>query len=281
MLQDIPDFEQLLPAIRKAAAREQEWQRKNELRTAVSRRLREMDVTTGLEERPDPEPLLAEHEPAITDVVQRSGASVNLSSARSAPSAETSRSSQTDAVARSPAEEEGGLAQSLPTSALVKLPQSRTQRGVFICYRRTDRSFAGRVRDRISSALGELHVFMDVDSIDYGVDFVEELERQLGECAVLLVIIGPKWLTEADDEGRQRLFLADDYVRLEVERGLSRSDVRVIPVLEDTVAMPLAEQLPEPISSLARRNACIIYNDRRFKTDTDVLISAIRRATAI
>ena len=45
---------------------------------------------------------------------------------------------------------------------------------IFISYRREDSvAYAGRLYDRLSGHFGKEHVFMDVDTIELGADFVE------------------------------------------------------------------------------------------------------------
>ena len=66
---------------------------------------------------------------------------------------------------------------------------------IFINYRRADLiGTAGRLGDRLAKRFGKRNLFMDVDSIRAGVDFVADLEDRVGECRVFLVVIGPNWL---------------------------------------------------------------------------------------
>jgi hypothetical protein len=75
---------------------------------------------------------------------------------------------------------------------------------------------------------GQERVFMDVDSIEPGLDFGRVIEDAVSSSAVMLVLIGDKWLTTTDPRGLQRLDNPDDYIRLEVEAALGH-DIRVIP----------------------------------------------------
>jgi hypothetical protein len=43
-------------------------------------------------------------------------------------------------------------------------------------------------------------VFIDVDTIEPGVDFAEAISRAVAACQVL-VVIGPKWLTATEQPG--------------------------------------------------------------------------------
>lgn len=126
---------------------------------------------------------------------------------------------------------------------------------VFLNYRRDDtEGYAGRLRDSLVSHFGEHGVFMDVAGIDPGDDFVEEIHRQVASCDVLIAMIGRHWLTVTDRHGRRRLDDPQDFVRLEIEAALARG-VRVIPVLVQKASMPSADELPDTLAPLARRNA--------------------------
>ena len=71
---------------------------------------------------------------------------------------------------------------------------------------------------------------MDVVAIDAGRDFRKAIDDSLGNCGVLLAMIGPEWLTPLDEHGSRRLESETDYVRLEIAAALRR-DIPVVPVL--------------------------------------------------
>jgi hypothetical protein len=100
-------------------------------------------------------------------------------------------------------------------------------------------------------------VFKDVDSLEPGDDWVEVITRVVGSCDVLLALIGDRWLTITDEDGRRRLDDPDDFVRLEIEAALAR-DVRVIPILVEGARMPRATELPPSLAKLARRQALVL-----------------------
>src|SRR5215469_14357730 len=110
--------------------------------------------------------------------------------------------------------------------------------GVFISYRREESSYAaGRLADRLTGRFGAEQVFIDVETIEPGVDFAEAISRAVGACVVLVAVIGPGWLAAADKRGGRRLDDPDDLVRLEIGTALVRG-VRVIPVLVEGAVMP-------------------------------------------
>ncbi|HEU4688317.1 MAG TPA: toll/interleukin-1 receptor domain-containing protein, partial [Vicinamibacterales bacterium] len=126
---------------------------------------------------------------------------------------------------------------------------------IFISYRREDAAGdAGRLADHLHRRFGRDHVFLDIDTIDPGRDFVEVLQSSLRETAAVLVVIGPRWSSLVDAAGVRRLDSPKDFVRLEVEAALGRN-IPVVPVLVQGATMPRAEDLPAALSSLVTRQA--------------------------
>ena len=145
---------------------------------------------------------------------------------------------------------------------------------IFISYRREDASYpAGRLYDNLHIRFPQNEIFMDVDSLKPGIDFVKTIEERVGACDVLVAVIGKRWLSAADEEGRRRLDDPEDFVRVEVGTALKRG-VRVIPVLVEGALMPQASQLPEDLKPLARRNALSVGHDR-FRADSERLIDSV------
>src|SRR5258708_35012303 len=102
----------------------------------------------------------------------------------------------------------------------------------FISYRREDGSgSAGRIYDHLVQSFGEDRVFMDVDAIEPGQDFVEVIQQAVGSCSALIAVIGRNWSGLRGD-GSRRIDDPEDFVHLEVAAALERG-VRVIPVLVD------------------------------------------------
>src|SRR5437868_8786600 len=100
---------------------------------------------------------------------------------------------------------------------------------VFISYRRSDcAGHAGRLYDQLSEHFGEHNVFMDVDRIGPGADFVSVIKKSVISCDVLLAVIGRRWLSA--DGSTNRLADPDDFVRLEIVSAL-RQGIFIIPVL--------------------------------------------------
>ena len=148
---------------------------------------------------------------------------------------------------------------------------------IFINYRREDSTAtAGRVHDRLAQSFGRKTLFMDVDHIPPGVDFVTHLNNQVAACDVFLAIIGPNWLNTTNEKGDRRLDAADDFVAIEIAAALARN-IRVIPVLVDGARMPKVGELPKPLKPLVRRQA-IDLRHTHFGRDADALIEKISEA---
>lgn len=147
---------------------------------------------------------------------------------------------------------------------------------IFISYRRDNsEGQAGRLFDGLSLHFGKDKIFMDIDSIEPGEDFVEVIEREVGCCSVLIAIIGKEWLNSTDVAGRRRLDKPEDYVRLEIATALERN-IRVIPVLVQGASMPYSQELPESLAKLARRQA-IELSSARWQHDVSCLIQTLEK----
>jgi hypothetical protein len=147
-----------------------------------------------------------------------------------------------------------------------------SSRGVFISYRRGETSGQARaLHDRLAQRFGTDRVFMDVDSIDPGADFVQKIEEAIGSSGVALVLIGHDWLSRRTDE--HLLDDPTDFVRLETDTAL-RSGVPVIPILVERAPMPEPEELPESLRPLTRRNALELEN-QRWEYDVSRLVRAV------
>ena len=151
---------------------------------------------------------------------------------------------------------------------------------IFLSYRREDAAgFALALFGRLEQSFPSERLFMDVEGgIGAGQDFVRVIEDEVSACDVMLVLIGPDWLTVTDEAGRRRLENPEDFVRIEVELAL-KFGKRVIPVLVQKTEMPRADALPEPLKALARRNA-VGLTQERFKADAQGLIKALEDALA-
>jgi flagellar biosynthesis GTPase FlhF len=146
---------------------------------------------------------------------------------------------------------------------------------IFISYRREDsRADARSIYQRLERVFGKTGLFMDVDTIQKGRDFTKVLDEHLAHSDVMLVIIGSHWLSIQDDEGTRRLDDPEDFVRTEIARALKR-DIAVIPVLVDGARMPKAEELPDDLKPLSRRQASTVTHEN-FTSDVEGLAGDLK-----
>lgn len=147
---------------------------------------------------------------------------------------------------------------------------------IFISYRRSDSAgYAGRLYDALSMRFGDERIFMDIDRIPIASDFRQVIADALASTDLVLVLIGPSWLSLTDKNGQRRLDDPGDLVRLEVIEALRRN-VRVLPVLVQGAQMPAADDLPAPLAELARIQA-LELSDRRWRSDLEEFLSAVER----
>jgi hypothetical protein len=148
----------------------------------------------------------------------------------------------------------------------------------FISYRREDGSgYAGRIYDHLVQNFGEGHVFMDVDAIEPGQDFVEVIQDAVGSCSALIAVIGRNWSGLRPD-GSRRIDDPEDFVHLEVATALERG-VRVIPVLVDDAEVPKSTELPARLQALARRNA-VRATHTSFRAEIERLVRTLAKIEA-
>jgi hypothetical protein len=154
--------------------------------------------------------------------------------------------------------------------------------GIFISYRQEDaKPWALLLRDELAEVFGEEHVFLDKDTLRAG-NWRQQIQEALSRCRVVLIVMGRRWLTIADESGHRCLDRADDVHRMEIAFALARVDVTVMPVRVDGAAMPLAKELPEDIRLLTdQQSRELSDNSARREVDLKLLIADIERVTGL
>lgn len=150
---------------------------------------------------------------------------------------------------------------------------------IILSYRREDSAWvAGRIHDRLKAYYGADNVFMDIDSIPFGLDFREHIQNSLERCDILIAIIGPHWAAP-NERGLPRICEESDWVRIEIEAALAKK-VPVIPVLVDGTKIPPARDLPDGVRDLVYRQAADVSSGRDFHPHMDQLISVMDQLLA-
>jgi hypothetical protein len=138
---------------------------------------------------------------------------------------------------------------------------------VFINYRSSDAPDAAAfLHAEFSDRFGAESVFLDYESIPLGHDFVPVLLRRVRRCAVLVVVVGNRWLD--GEVGQRPIDDPDDWVRREILEALAH-DIPVVPVLVGGV-QEIPDSLPAELAGLTRRQSLEIRK-RRQRTDIRTL----------
>jgi hypothetical protein len=146
---------------------------------------------------------------------------------------------------------------------------------VFISYRRDDSGYVtDRIYEYLSAECDEAAVFRDLECIPLGKSFRSHIAEALAECSVLLAVIGPRWLTIADRDGRRRLDDPEDLVRIEIETALARG-IPVIPVLVEGVPVPGRSEVPHGLAFLSDHQAIELRRGRDFTRDMERLVESL------
>jgi hypothetical protein len=145
---------------------------------------------------------------------------------------------------------------------------------IFICYRHEDSGDrAHHLHDLLHGHFGGDEVFIDLD-VPPAVDVRRYITDRLSLCAVLVVVIGPDWLTIAHESGVRRLDSKLDYVRLEIATALN-GGTPIVPVLVKGARMPRADQLPAELARLADRNALQLSDGTHWQDGVRRLITTV------
>jgi tetratricopeptide (TPR) repeat protein len=149
--------------------------------------------------------------------------------------------------------------------------------GVFINYRSADSHTTAELLDRdLATTFGREHVFLDCYSIPVGSDYVQELLDRVRGCRILLVVIGPLWLSLTTESGGRRIDDPADWIHREITEAFA-AGVRVVPVLLDETLLPAEDELPADMGMLARCQAVIVRR-RHTRSDIDNLIHRLQDA---
>jgi hypothetical protein len=146
---------------------------------------------------------------------------------------------------------------------------------VFVSYRRSDSPSAARqIADALRARLGPESVFFDTRDLRPGTDWHRDIEDRVRTADVVVAVIGPHWVTIADERGRRRVLQPEeeDVVRTEIEAALRGG--RVVPVLVDDAALPSRDALPRPFRPITSLNA-VTLRHASWDQDLETLIDAL------
>lgn len=150
---------------------------------------------------------------------------------------------------------------------------------VFISHRQADtRQIAGRLYGHLASTFGQAHVLMNVEDIPAWVDVTEHLRDQIDQCDIMLVIVGPLWISARNAQGIRCLESPEDVVRREIEMGQHRA-LPLILVLVDDAPAPSIDDLPPSLRAVSRAPRLIVRPDPHFRQDAQWVVNQIAHHT--
>jgi hypothetical protein len=109
-------------------------------------------------------------------------------------------------------------------------------------------------------------IFFDIETIEYGDDFVQKIHRAIPQCRAVLAIIGPHWL---NDDGT-----LPPYVSMELELALTLK-IPVIPVLVENTTMPTLEGVSASVAVVKTLNAAQVRSGKDFAHDMEDLSKVV------
>ena len=113
---------------------------------------------------------------------------------------------------------------------------------------------------------------MDRHTIRMGQEFPREIQNAIIGASVMLVLIGNHWL---DVGGSNSIQEPTDWVRREIEEGLKRSGLAIVPVLLEGARLPNEDELPASVRKLAFRNTATLPADD-LRTEVTELVDEIQ-----
>ena len=125
---------------------------------------------------------------------------------------------------------------------------------IFINFRNGDGEWAAEaLRVVLEQRFGKDQVFLSHESIPIGAQWPDALLENARTCDAFLALIGPKWLTIKNADGRPRIFVEHDWVRREIAAALAAARAVTPILLGDTPRLDPASDLPDDIRDLARK----------------------------
>lgn len=147
---------------------------------------------------------------------------------------------------------------------------------MFISYRREDSGeVAGQVYNGLAALVGDDRIVRDVDRIaDRTIARYVLAKDVVDSVDVMLVLVNANWAGRSRSENFTRAIdNPKDAVRMQIEAGLRRDHILVIPVLIDNAALP--PDLPEPLRPLRDLPAFQLHGNQPFEPQMKRLLGRV------
>jgi len=155
---------------------------------------------------------------------------------------------------------------------------------LFISYRHADvPDAAARIAELLVHRYGLRSVFIDVEGLEPGRVFSDELKRAVRGSRAVVPIIGPRWEGPLDTAGVPRISQADDWVAKELLMAIE-GDSSVLPVLVqrtavDFTALPPSLRQLEPIQRTQARYEDMEHDLQRLFDALDQIVLPSQNAS--
>lgn len=121
----------------------------------------------------------------------------------------------------------------------------------FFSHRQVDTGMTAQaLYHSLRERFGTGQLFMDLNSIEAGSEYRDRILGQLEKATVVVALIGSKWLTAADEDGRRRIDNPDDLLRHELAHTLKSGKPLLPVILGKETRIPRASALPEDLREL-------------------------------
>jgi hypothetical protein len=144
---------------------------------------------------------------------------------------------------------------------------------IFISYRRKDSQNAtGRILDRLKQVFKTDEIFMDVESIPKGTNFLEFSKNRLQGAEIVVAIIGKNWANSLKEREND----PNDFVRIEIEQALALK-LPILPIYVDGAEIPGPLDLPQSIREFTYFNGTHVRPNPDFENDMVKVIETIKQ----
>ncbi|MBN2527748.1 MAG: toll/interleukin-1 receptor domain-containing protein [Deltaproteobacteria bacterium] len=141
---------------------------------------------------------------------------------------------------------------------------------IFICYRRNDAGYiSGLIREQLARYFKNCEVFLDTHNLNGGDDFERVLKDKVKNSAVVVALIGRKWMC-------WRLWFRSDVLRKELESAIE-NNIAIIPVLFGTRDLPVRWKLPSSIKPILKKQKISFIFSEDFNYNFEQLCRAIEK----
>lgn len=147
---------------------------------------------------------------------------------------------------------------------------------IFISWRRLDNpDTTGRIHEHVVKRFGEQTVFRDIEKIPLGDDFRKALQERLGDCKVLLAIVGPDWLKSARNDAKPS-GEDTDWVQTEILTAKNLG-IPVVPVYIAGASPADLDVLPGRLENFPNLQSYTVRPDPDFTGDVARLLDRLQQ----